>query len=327
MSTSVVTPAGYQFGRASSLVVIANGSANGDVKYKDLSALHFTFTVRASDVETPNEAEIRLYNAKPDTVNSVVNEFNQVVLQAGFGGQLATIFKGTVKQYRQGKEKNTDTFLDILAADSDELYNFGTVNQSIAGGSTPADRFNAICDSLGAPQDPNAQGYLGATGGVLPRGKVLFGLGRQYMRDIANSSATRWSFQNGAITLIPLTGYLPGTPVIIDGTSGMIGVPEATDQGVEVDILINPFIRIGQTVQINSKDIVQTAIKQQGYPNYSSISYIASVPPGLGTYRVMVAEHQGDTRGNTWYTHLTCLAVDPSLPANQSVAAYGGNQS
>jgi hypothetical protein len=102
----------------------------------------------------------------------------------------------------------------------------------------------------------------------------------------------------------------------------MVSVPEATDQGISVQILMNPLIKIGQRVQISSTDIVQTTIREQGYPNYTSINYVASVSPGLGVYRVMVAEHQGDTRENEWYSSLTCLQVDPSAAAGASVLAY-----
>ena len=32
-----------------------------------------------------------------------------------------------------------------------------------------------------------------------------------------------------------------------------------------------------------------------------------------GLYYVMVANHTGDTRGQNWYTDMTCLAVDATL--------------
>lgn len=309
---------GFQFGRTVSLIL-----ANQQVS-RDLSQLHFRFTVRASDQESPNTAEIRVYNLKHTTVAEIIKEYTSVILQVGYQGQVATLFQGTIKQFKQGRERNVDNFLMILAADGDELYNFGVVQQSLAAGTSYQDRFNSICDALGAPKDPNAEGYMQATGGILPRGKVLFGLGRSYLRDLARSTGTRWSIQKGQMTFIQLTGYLPGNPIIIDSKSGMIGVPEATDQGVEVTILINPLVIVGQRVQINSADIVQTTILEQGYPNYSSVSYVASVPAGLGVYRVLVAEHDGDTRENEWYTHLTCVSIDPSAQQASAVLAYGG---
>jgi hypothetical protein len=35
-----------------------------------------------------------------------------------------------------------------------------------------------------------------------------------------------------------------------------------------------------------------------------------------GLYYVMIADHQGDTRGLAWYSELLCLAIDASIPAN-----------
>jgi hypothetical protein len=291
---------------------------------KDLSQLHFTFSVRASDQESPNTAIIRVYNLKASTTAEIIREFTTVIVQAGYQGQLATVFQGTIKQFKYGREKNVDNFLEIHAADGDELYNFGVVNMTLKAGTTYADRFNAICTALGAPKDPNAVGYLQATGGILARGKVLFGLARSYLRDMAKSSGSRWSIQNGQLTFIPLTGYLPGDVVVINSDTGMIGVPEATDQGVEVRVLMNPLIIVGQRVQINSADIVRTTILEQGYPNYTSLSYIASIPPGNGIYRVLVAEHDGDTRANEWYTRVTCVSIDPSAQQESAVLAYGG---
>jgi hypothetical protein len=42
-----------------------------------------------------------------------------------------------------------------------------------------------------------------------------------------------------------------------------------------------------------------------------------------GFYRVLVAEHVGETRGNDWYTELTFLDVDISSLASSSVLANG----
>jgi hypothetical protein len=100
----------------------------------------------------------------------------------------------------------------------------------------------------------------------------------------------------------------------------MIGTPRATDNGIIVRCLLNPLIQVGQRVQINNSDIFTTQVAQQGiYPNYGAQYYPATVTND-GMYRVLVIEHQGDTRGQDWFTELTCLAVDPS---NSSVALAG----
>lgn len=299
-------------------MILANGS-----QAIDLSNLRFRFEISASDVETPNTARIRVYNLSRD-LTTYATEFSQVVLSAGYGNNPGQIFKGTVKQFRKGRESNVDSFLDIFAADGDLGYNFGIVNTTVPAGSTEAQRLQKYAAALGYPLDPNAPSYLSSTGGILPRGKVLFGLARNYMRDLAETNNVRWSIQNGVVTLIPLAGYLPGDIVVINSATGMVGVPEATDQGILVQTLLNPKIGVGRRVQINNKDITSTLIKQQFFPGYSDLNLPATVDSvGDGIYRVIVIEHEGDTRDVSWYTRLTCLLIDPSAAPDAAVAPYG----
>jgi hypothetical protein len=135
------------------------------------------------------------------------------------------------------------------------------------------------------------------------------------LRTIAVKYQARWSIQDGVIKLIPLTGYLPGEAVVVNSATGMTGVPEATDNGVSVRVLLNANIQVGQRIQINEKDITYSTIKSQFYPNYTSTQFTANVTRD-GFYRVIVAQHSGDTRDVSWYTDLVCLAIDPSAPSN-----------
>lgn len=319
---------GVQFGRAASLIVSGTGGAG--INLSELSStsegLRFKFEVNANDVETPNVAMIRVYNLSEETTRQVINEYSNVILNAGYGFNSAQIFKGTIKQFRRGKERNVDSFLDIFAADGDIAYNFSVVNKSLTAGSTGQQQFNQITGAMNLPQDPNAAFYLTEHNFPLPRGKVMFGLARDYLRDVADTNQVRWSIQNGVVTLIPITGYLPSQAVKMNSQTGMIGSPEATEQGIVVQCLLNPLIKVGTAIQLNNNDITTTTIKNQLFPGYTDLTFVAKVdstaPDAL--YRVIVIEHRGDTREQDWYTRLICLLIDQSSPANNSVSVYGG---
>ena len=303
----------------------------------DLSQFHFKFDIRYSDVPTPNTAIFRVYNLGQRTIDTIIKEYTEVVLTAGYDNvQYGTIFQGNITQFRRGKEDNVDSFLEIQAADGDVPYNFGFVNFSLPAGSTPAQQLAAAAASSGLKVDPQATALLNATGGVMPRGIVALGLMRSQLNMIAKSAQARWSIQNGMIVLIPLTGYLPGEAVVLNSTSGMVGVPETTDQGVRVRSLLNPKIQIGQRVQINEKDITTDYITKQYYKNGANAenkdgAFTANVVAD-GIYRVMTMDHSGDTRDVPWYTDLICLAIDPTAASNitnpngtlGTVKAYGG---
>ena len=317
MSTTS-TPWSGQFLRYGQLVVSKGGQG------LDLSNLRFRFEVKASDVETPNTMIVRVYNLASETVNSIIQEYDTVTLTAGYvNGNKANIFQGDIKQFYEGRERNVDSFLEIRAGDGDQAYNFSIINQTFPAGTTDQQSLSAIASSMGLPIAQAANGFI-STGGVLSRGKTLFGMARIHMGDLAKKNDCRWSIQNGVVTLVPNTGYLPGTAVEINSATGMIGTPEQTDNGIVVRCLLNPLIRIGQAVKINNREINQTTIKSQFFPSYTSQYYPATVAND-GMYRVLVAEHSGDTRGHgdDWYTELTCLDIDPSSATTQSVLANG----
>lgn len=311
------------YGRKATLIVA------GGVDGLDLSEMHFKFKITAADTESPNAASIRIYNLSDATVKKITGktpvEFTRVVLQAGYEAALGVIFDGTIKQFRQGRENAVDSYLEILAGEGDEAYNFGVCNTTLAAGSTPKERLDAIAGGLGAT--PGFVSPLGATGGVLPRGKVLFGMSRALMRCEATSRGATWSIQNGKVNVVALDGYLPGEAVKLNGQTGLVGIPEQTDQGVKAVCLLNPKIKVGGLVQINNADINKTSAApgqalpagQLMYDSLANIQFPADVTAD-GFYRVFVIEYAGDTRGQEWYCNLTCLAVDKS---SETVKANG----
>ena len=291
----------------------------------DLSNMEIIFHTTQADTSTPNTASIRVLNLTQNTEKTIRNEFQKVRLQAGYeGGNYGVIFSGQIARFRTGRLDAKDKFLEIMAGDGDKAFQFALVNKTLAAGASQQDRMNAVAESF-AKYDVtyDAKGNpVPGTGGVLPRGKVLFGLARDQMGPVADTSDATWSIQNGQVVLIPMTGYLSGEAVVLNSRTGLIGVPEATENGVEASILINPNIKIGTRVQIDQKLINQTQLNQQGFPRYTDINFVASVAQD-GFYRVLVSEHEGDIRGGPWNTNITCLAINQSSPQDKSVLPYG----
>ena len=311
-----------QFGRRASLIVsrpqVAGNNPSAFVPEAsiDLSGFHFTFRTAQQDVESPNNCMIRVYNLSRETVQAISNgEFSQVVLQAGYDDSFGVIFSGALKQFRIGRENATTSFIDLLAADGDIAYNNSIVNKTLAAGSKPADRVGAALDSM-KPNGVVPGSLMPFTGGVLPRGKVLFGMARAAIRAEAESQGASWNINNGALNIVPLKGYLPGEAVELSASTGMIGIPEQTNEGLLVKCLINPRIVVGGLVRVNNRSVNQIIQASPSaapipYNQYAGLQLLATITND-GLYRVFVAEHVGDMRGRDWYTNLTCLAVDTS---------------
>ncbi|MGX6999917.1 phage protein [Caballeronia sp. KNU42] len=320
-----------QFGRKASLVVSAG--VQPGAPGLELSELRFKFFTRVADEQAPNTLYVRIYNLSAGTVNKIGKEFNSITLQAGYenGGNYGVVFQGTIKQTATGRERSVDNYVDVWAADGDEFYNFAVISLALKAGQTPEQVINAIQSAPSVngvsalPFAGDASGLIAGAGGgtaqALSRGKSLFGMTRDYARDWSNKYGYSWSMQNGQFVVVPITGYRPGEAAVLSSTTGLIGIPEATADGVKARALLNPLIRIGCLVQIAQSDINQITTQQQGL-TYSPA--VATVTTAAGFYRVLVAEMSGDTRGNDWFSDLTCLAVDISASdQNESVKPYG----
>jgi hypothetical protein len=196
-----------QFLRTCSLVVFGT-----DLNGLDLSQLRIKFSVKRSDTMTPNTADIRVYNLEEKTALQIQKEFKRVILQAGYPGNFGVIFQGNIKQVIIGRESATDTFIDIVAGDGDRAYNFAIINQTIAAGASASDQVAAATNAM-TPKGVTA-GHLGEMPTEkLPRGKVMYGNARTYLRDVAQSSNKSWSIQDEKITFVSKKSYLPGERV------------------------------------------------------------------------------------------------------------------
>lgn len=313
--------------RKGSLLVTSEGKGTPQIAANngnalDLSQMEYRFTIKANDESSPNNAAIHVYNLSPADIAAIRGEYDNVVVSVGYQlAQQGIIFKGSIKQFREGRENSTDSFLEILAADGDTGYNFGLCNTSLAAGSTAKDAIQTALTAMNL-----ADGYTVKLSGYESiRGKVLFALGKDVIQNVARSNKSRWSIQNGKLQIVPMDSYIPGTAVVLNYQSGLIGVPELTDEGLRCRCLIDPMLSVGGLIRLNNADINKLTQAQPNAPDgnlaYNQYQIQAnSVASADGTYRVYVIEYSGTTRGDDWYADIIGLAVNTT---NNTVKPYG----
>jgi len=115
----------------------------------DLSNMRVRFTVEQFTVQTPGTARIFVTNLSDQTANKIEKEYTTVTLNGGYeNGDIATIFKGEIFQKRIGHETQTDSYLAILATESQEAYSYGVISKSLAAGHTFRDQVDACLEAL-----------------------------------------------------------------------------------------------------------------------------------------------------------------------------------
>jgi baseplate hub protein gp41 len=314
-------------------LVVADPSGTGI----ELGKLRCVFEVKRGDKQTPNTCDVKAYNLSQTTMNALratkngVPEFTQLVLKVSYGTQPPVqIFWGSIGQVRIGREDQKNSYVAFTAADGDESYNYAPTAFTLSAGANPVTPLQRIISDMAnfASSSPTQQTTSGqpTTQGYVPpamtsstnqsiRGRSFYGNCRDKLRQLAEANDCWYSIQDGQVTFIPRTGYIPEPPVLITPSTGLIGVPEQTQTGLKVKVLLNPNIKIGRTIQLQSTDINQLRYGQ----DLGSIKTNLVLPAGAtklnadGLYYVMRCDHTGDSRGVPWYSDLTCLAVDATL--------------
>lgn len=275
----------------------------------DLSALRITFSVHGATTQTLKRATVRVYNSAQDTTNRLLREFTRFTLQVGYENSIGQVFSGSITKTRRGRENATDSYLELEGADGDQVYNWGVVNTTLAAGWTYQDKISALAKAMESygifmgvtPPLPTMKGAAGVT---------MYGMVRDHLRQTAKAIGCDWNIHDGHLNFIPKGGYLSGEAIVLSPSTGMVGVPELTMEGIVVKCLLNPSIKAGMRVQIDNSYITDTVVKM---PQSEQDTKMPTLDP-RGVYKVLCVVNSGDTHGQNWYTEMICSAIDGTAP-------------
>lgn len=91
----------------------------------------------------------------------------------------------------------------------------------------------------------------------------------------------KWNTQNGSIQLYPKGGSATPLAVLINSSTGLVGLPSKTENGILVRSLLNHRLVPGGKFKLETKDGAKT---------------------GSGTYTIVSVKHVGDTQEGDFYT-------------------------
>lgn len=296
----------------------------------DLSQLRCRFHIKQRMAKSPATCVLKITNQLPDTARlftQVNAEFTTLTIAAGYqdDGSSGMLFSGNIVQAIYGRETNVDTLMTIMASDAHQAHNYGTVNTTLAKGSTPQDHINQAVQAMS--KYGVTLGFLGPSLNlstpVYPRAVTLFGMARDTLANVAKAKGAEVFYSNGTINMLGPTDNLPGGTVKLNSQTGLVGMPTSEIGGVMARSLINTAIKVGGLVQIDQGDVqgllqgVQPDGQSLTGPNTTLVGQIASD----GLFRVFQIDIDGDTRGTPFYMNLGMLAAGQS--ATSSALAVG----
>lgn len=305
---------------ATNYSVVANSQRTGDILYGrryrilvankqgialDVSDLHCTFDIQYVVNQTPPFSQVVIYNLNPTTENFILNYGDLITVEAGYeGSQYGLIFQGEIIEPIRDKPDHVTYRLTLNCLASNSQLNQSFAAFTLNKGQSARSIVEHLASKATVPT-PLGQISPQLSTAQLPRGKTVFGLTRQYLRQIAQGNDLAFYAHDGTINLVHASDPPQGEILDLTPATGLIGQPVQQDLGVSFQCLLNPAITINTLVHIDNSLIqAQTfQIGEQPRPLDSA-----------GIYRVVGVEHVGDTRDTDWYTNCITVSQAGGIP-------------
>jgi hypothetical protein len=224
--------------------------------------LKIEFDVSKSISSSQNEATIRLFNLSESSRNALGKELDQVTLEAGYWPPLGSdntgiIFVGNIRDVEHTRDGPT-IITTITCGDGDKGVRNATISKSYKSGTEVKTVMNDMQKELEKEGIGKGEWKLPEDIKPFKRPYAVVGSVKREMDLLSRGFGFYWSIQNGVTEVIPGDGSIGGVTYITPA-SGMINVPTITDNGVKVACLLNPEIRPGRVVRIESQVLEMNA--------------------------------------------------------------------
>ena len=263
-----------QFGRQFQLDII--GKSDTLV----INNLRISFDIDKTINEKPNPATIRVWNLNRSHLNQILSgAFDKVALSVGYQ-TLTQIYSGDITKASVHRH-DLDFILTLECADGFRAYTQARITSTLKSGSNDEQILTELSKTL-----PNVNlGTVEVTNKrQLPRGKVMNGDTRELLNRLARNSGADWSIQDGELVFLPKNKVLKAEAILISQETGMVNAPEHTDDGLELQCLLNPQLAIGGLVEVKS-----------------ILDYFN------GQYKVVKLLHSGDAMEGDWLSKMTVV--------------------
>lgn len=241
----------------------------------------------------PNEATIKLYNVSAETQKRLFVEGKTVEIEAGYWPQngardTAVIFKGQIRKVSTKIQNDVDVVSELSFGDGDDAQARRT-RGNFARGTSHADLVRYVVDSMAG--DGIVAGRIFVPSYVEPRALTVDKPAWRILEDIRHQHDLQWWIQDGVLNMTPADTPLKRDALILTPDSGVLGVPEFTDDGVEIKTLMLPYLRPGWTFKLQNSKVPQRATEE---------------------YCIEEIEFSGDNRGGDFGASIKAKLVVPT---------------
>lgn len=270
---------GLIFNRAAELIVGVPGQVG-----RDFSNLRIQFQIEKTSESNSNTSRIVIFNLNKEN-RAFCEQVNlDCFLSAGYApiGQeplIESIFQGDIKKGKvENKLSGSDWQTRFEVGDGERALVETKFNKSFAKGANLQAMIEEVSKSLGKPLST----IKGIQNKVFKNGVTLSGSAKDILDGLTVEGGVEWSVQDNEIIVLPPTIDDGQGSFLISRDTGMIGSPIKREKGVEFVVALNPKLRPGKKVRLQSK-------------------YLE------GDFRIRKVVHDGDTLEGPWETKVEAV--------------------
>ncbi|MCK4960656.1 MAG: hypothetical protein KAT00_14690, partial [Planctomycetes bacterium] len=192
-----------------------------------------TFNVeKTSDGGSANKAKVDIYNLSNDSRGFVEQPGLQLRLEAGYAGELTTLFIGDTKRVKHARN-GPDIVTTVESGDGEVKL----VNSHVEVSLAPNAKLSQIIDK--------AVAALGLAKGVVKdipnitytNGFTFSGPARDLLDQVARRGNLQWSVQWDALNIFPEGSDTGEAAVLLNDNTGLLNLPNKTEKGFELTSL------------------------------------------------------------------------------------------
>lgn len=215
------------------------------------------FDIQKSTTSDANTAFFTLYNLNERSRSFIIKdrftqndlgnglERRKVVFQSGYGNLTTVFFGNLIEAYTE--RKGTDLLTKIEAQDGAyEMYN-SISTFSVNKETSQAQLFDLLIKDMDLKKGKIGNVFNPV---VSSRGKVVNGNTFEAMQEEIGEKVF---IDNETINALNVNEYVEGNIFKINSASGLLGVPRRTGAVIDIDLIYEPTIKLGQLVEIESE--------------------------------------------------------------------------
>lgn len=257
-----------------------------------------TFTILHDFGGFTSYADISIYNLSTDTANKAFKRGKTLSFKAGYEDSIDKIFSGTLRNIIR-ERRGPDTITRLICRGGKLAIDQAQINQTLGTDTQLVDIVRACATSMGYPIVMDDAQFSDIP--PYPYGYTLQGDPRVYLDELAQTHKFDYVVENERLVIVRQGYARQGDINVISQFTGMEGIPEISEVGVDVVTRLNPKIRIGGKFRVES---------ELATFNFSNL-YFRDIPEsaGQGEHKIIKIEYTGDTWGDAWSNKIFGLRI------------------